>query len=237
MRILLSLRLNRIVFVTALTFVLLPYTIRAQSTGAGEFFPGLAECTIDACAIDSPIVMDGRLSESCWDMAEPATGFIQREPLEGKPATEKTEVRVLYDDMNLYIGVLCYDREPELIIHSELGFDENLDQDDSFRVVLDTSSDQPSVFATTLEPLETTREKRARAVNITISTAECGDAILTQIIETCRQHPGDLPLLIILKTSSAGKYIAQSNRYHVSAAPELVRDLKRILGPEQVWIS
>ena len=63
-----------------------------------------------------PIDLDGRLEEEAWWSASPATGFRQREPLEGVPATEETEVRVLYDSDNLYIGILARDREPDAVI-------------------------------------------------------------------------------------------------------------------------
>ena len=62
------------------------------------------------------LTVDGLLSESVWQDAPLATGFRQREPAEGDPATEKTEVRVLYDDANLYIGIIAHDRSPDDVI-------------------------------------------------------------------------------------------------------------------------
>ncbi len=101
---------------------------------------------INACYIESPIKMDGILNESVWDMAEIATDFIQTEPEEGAPATEKTEVRILYDTENLYIGVTCYDSEPDKIIHNEMQVDGFLEYDDNLTVIFDTFNDKRGGF-------------------------------------------------------------------------------------------
>ncbi|MFQ5599805.1 MAG: DUF5916 domain-containing protein [Candidatus Krumholzibacteriia bacterium] len=60
--------------------------------------------------------LDGALHEPFWQEAGPASGFRQREPDEGEPASESTEVRVAYDDHNLYVGVIACDREPDRIV-------------------------------------------------------------------------------------------------------------------------
>lgn len=70
---------------------------------------------VRAVRADGPIEIDGRLDEAAWARAEPARGFTQEEPDEGEPAMEETEVRVLYDDDNLYIGARLYDSEPSRI--------------------------------------------------------------------------------------------------------------------------
>src|SRR5690349_13446315 len=59
--------------------------------------------------IDDPIKIDGRLDEPVWSQAEEAADFRQQEPNEGQPASEKTEVRLLFDDKNLYVGVHAFD--------------------------------------------------------------------------------------------------------------------------------
>ena len=56
--------------------------------------------------------VDGRLAEAAWHGAEAASDFIQREPAEGSPASERTEVRVLYDEDALYVGARMYSRRP-----------------------------------------------------------------------------------------------------------------------------
>jgi hypothetical protein len=58
------------------------------------------------------IRVDGRLTDPQWRSAQPASGFVQREPVEGAAATERTEVRVLYDDEALYVGARMHSRDP-----------------------------------------------------------------------------------------------------------------------------
>src|SRR5689334_19410411 len=59
-----------------------------------------------------PPDIDGHLNEEAWATATPVSGFTQRDPDEGKPATEDTEVRILYDDVALYVGVRLFDDDP-----------------------------------------------------------------------------------------------------------------------------
>jgi hypothetical protein len=66
------------------------------------------------------IKLDGRLDEADWQMAAVAKDFFQREPAEGAPASQPTEVRVLYDEKNLYVGFICYDEDPDLIMAPDM---------------------------------------------------------------------------------------------------------------------
>jgi hypothetical protein len=59
--------------------------------------------------------VDGRLGEPAWREAQVASGFVQREPVEGAPASERTEVRVLYDDEALYVGARMHSRDPRAV--------------------------------------------------------------------------------------------------------------------------
>ena len=61
----------------------------------------------------SALRIDGLLDETAWRDAPMASGFRQREPFEGEPATEITEVRVLFDDATLYVGIMARDRSPD----------------------------------------------------------------------------------------------------------------------------
>ena len=62
------------------------------------------------------IRVDGLLDESAWRDVSAATDFRQQEPFEGVAATERTEVRVLFDETTLYIGVLAHDSDPNGVI-------------------------------------------------------------------------------------------------------------------------
>ncbi|NUO81084.1 carbohydrate binding family 9 domain-containing protein [candidate division KSB1 bacterium] len=96
--------------------------------------------------INSNVQIDGLLAESYWQTAPFATGFRQNQPREGEPATEKTEVRVMYDEQNLYVGVMCFDREPHKIVAQKLQRDGGLDDDDMFAFLLDTYHDKRNAY-------------------------------------------------------------------------------------------
>ncbi len=65
-----------------------------------------------AVRVRTSINVDGRLDEPVWAEAPPITEFIQEDPAEGEPGTERTEFRVAYDDDAIYIGAMLYDRSP-----------------------------------------------------------------------------------------------------------------------------
>ncbi len=101
----------------------------------------------------APPKIDGLLNDPVWQLAPVASGFTQRDPEEGAPATEPTEVRVLYDDEYLYIGFKCYDREPERIVARQMRNDADLENDDYIRILLDTYLDRRNAFAFQTNPL------------------------------------------------------------------------------------
>ncbi len=96
--------------------------------------------------INSNVQIDGLLTESYWQEAPFATGFRQNQPREGEAATEKTEVRVMYDAQNLYVGVMCFDAEPHKIVAQKLQRDGGLGDDDMFAFLLDTYHDKRNAY-------------------------------------------------------------------------------------------
>jgi hypothetical protein len=72
--------------------------------------------TIRAVRLQGPVVLDGRLDEDVWNSPNPATDFVQRDPDEGQPATEKTEIRIAYDDEAIYVGARMFDSQPDQIV-------------------------------------------------------------------------------------------------------------------------
>jgi len=116
------------------------------------------EKTLTAVFVDSPIVIDGILDESGWTLAPAAADFTQKEPREGQPATEPTEVRLLYDDENLYIGVYCFDSSPEGLIVNDVTRDYAPNVGDHFSVVLDTFDDNRNAFVFGTNPGGALRE-------------------------------------------------------------------------------
>ena len=87
------------------------------------------------------IKLDGYLDENEWNLVSPANNFTQRDPLEGAPSTEETEVYILYDEENLYIGAMLYDSDPKGILAYQKRRDQSLRTDDRFMWILDTFSD------------------------------------------------------------------------------------------------
>jgi hypothetical protein len=109
-----------------------------------------------AARAGSPIRIDGRLDDAAWADAPVLAGFSQREPLTGQPASERTEVRILFDDDALYIGAWLHDRNAGAIVPGENRRDADLADADAFIVLLDTYLDRQNgfVFATTPAGIE-----------------------------------------------------------------------------------
>ncbi|HET7292203.1 MAG TPA: DUF5916 domain-containing protein [Vicinamibacteria bacterium] len=100
-----------------------------------------------AAAIEAPPVVDGDvLGDPAWQQAAALADFWQTTPDAGAPASERTEVRVVYTRETLYFGVVCYDREPSRIVVNESRRDSPLEETDSFRIVLDTYRDRQNGF-------------------------------------------------------------------------------------------
>ena len=99
-----------------------------------------------AAAIAEPPTIDGVLDERAWQTAVPLANFVQAEPLEGEPASETTEVRVLYDDLAIYVGVVLHDRDPSQIVTSDTRRDAGLGDMDSFQMIFDTFRDRQNGF-------------------------------------------------------------------------------------------
>ena len=100
-------------------------------------------------------MLDGLLSEESWSQAPPVTGFLQKDPQEGAPASEKTEVRILFDTHHIYFGVICYDSNPAGIRATELRRDNSLENDDIFELILDTFHDRRNGYLFRINPLGT----------------------------------------------------------------------------------
>jgi Domain of unknown function (DUF5916)/Carbohydrate family 9 binding domain-like len=105
---------------------------------------------VTAMRVSEALTIDGALNEPAWSTAAPAAGFIQADPREGEPATEDTEVRIVFDDNALYVGVRCHDSDPSGIVVNEIRKDFSGREQDTFEVLLDTFADRRNgfVFAT-----------------------------------------------------------------------------------------
>ena len=96
--------------------------------------------------------IDGCLDEKEWKHAQFQGHFLQREPELGQQASEKTKVAVLRDDRFLYVGVKCYDSEPDQILAREMRLDARMENDDLFRIVIDTYRDKRNGFYFEINP-------------------------------------------------------------------------------------
>ena len=113
----------------------------ASPAGASESRP-----VASAVQITEAPMIDGVLDDRAWQGATPLTDFVQAEPLEGQPASERTDVRILYDDEAIYVGVTLHDADPSQIVTTDTGRDAALDQMDSFQIIFDTFRDQQNGF-------------------------------------------------------------------------------------------
>jgi hypothetical protein len=91
--------------------------------------------------VEELIKLDGILDEPAWKRAVPASDFRQQDPDNGQPATEPTEVRIVYDNDTLYMGVICFDSEPDKWLGFQRGRDGGLGSDDRFQWTIDTFLD------------------------------------------------------------------------------------------------
>jgi len=98
------------------------------------------------------IVLDGRLDDAVWTRAQAAGDFVQQDPDNGTPATEPTEVRIAYDDNNLYIGVICFDSDPDAWLGYQRRRDESLTADDRFIWTIDTYLDARTAYYFEMNP-------------------------------------------------------------------------------------
>jgi hypothetical protein len=101
---------------------------------------------------DDRIIVDGKLDEAVWGRAVPATNFIQQDPDNGQPATERTEVRIVFDRRALYMGVKCFDSEPDKWLGYQRRRDEFLQADDRFMWNIDTFNNQLSGYFFEMNP-------------------------------------------------------------------------------------
>src|SRR5512136_150909 len=101
-----------------------------------------------AARVEKGPVLDGNLQDEVWKQAAPFTGFKMVFPNPGMEPTERTEIRIIFDSANLYIGVYCYDSVPSKIsgnsmVHDGVGEGK---ADDVVRVLLDPFQDKRNAY-------------------------------------------------------------------------------------------
>ena len=110
--------------------------------------------TIRAIRLEEPLRLDGQLSEAVYQTVKPVTDFIQQLPVEGAPATERTDVWVMFDRDTIYISARCWDSAPDRIIAKDMKRDSyGMFGNDTFSVVLDTFYDRRNGFNFITNPI------------------------------------------------------------------------------------
>ncbi len=92
---------------------------------------------LEAIRLSAPITLDGKLDEADWQRAPSSEQFIENMPNDKTPARERTQVRVLYDDKALYVGVRAYDSDPARIVMPWVRRDKVFGTSDNFNVWID----------------------------------------------------------------------------------------------------
>ena len=114
-----------------------------------------------AALVTEPPTIDGRLNDSAWNDAPVLSDFVQREPVEGEPVSERTEIRIIYDESALYVGAWMFVEDPSTIVVGETRRDASLDDTDAFLMVIDTYLDRQTVSSS---------ERPQRASNMTVKS-------------------------------------------------------------------
>ncbi|MDA1092577.1 MAG: DUF5916 domain-containing protein [Acidobacteria bacterium] len=114
----------------------------------------LGRVTLRAIRIDTPLQLDGQLDEAVYQEVPPLGDFIQQEPDEGAPATDRTEVWMTFDGENLYISARCWSTQPDRLVANEMKRDSfGMFGNESFAVVLDTFYDRRNGLSFLTNPL------------------------------------------------------------------------------------
>jgi uncharacterized protein DUF5916/cellulose/xylan binding protein with CBM9 domain len=112
----------------------------------------------EAIRIDHPPRLDGTLDDPLWQRASPITDFKQREPYEGQPGTERTEVRLLYSRNEIYFGIACHNSAVNGPVATQLRRDVTQELDDYFEIVIDSRHDGRNAYVFQINPLGTQRD-------------------------------------------------------------------------------
>ncbi len=101
------------------------------------------------------IKVDGKFDETIWQTVQPITEFVQRLPQDGAAPSEKSEMRILYDDNYLYFGFTFFDSEPEKVRATILNRGGWIHRDDKLEIALDTYLDRRNAYLFEMNPLGT----------------------------------------------------------------------------------
>jgi hypothetical protein len=112
-----------------------------------------AAMVVEAIAVPSgtPMVIDGKLNEAVWEQAPSISEFVQREPAEGEAPSQRTDVRVAFDETAVYVAVRAFDTEPHRIVGMLTRRDQRTPSD-WIKIVVDSFFDRRSAFEFSVNP-------------------------------------------------------------------------------------
>jgi len=125
---------------------------RFEVAEPGDVVKGEGRPTVPIPRIEASVAVDGKLDEAAWSHAARLGGFWQQQPVDGRPAEERTEVLVWYSPEAIHFGIIASDSQPETI-RATMADRDNLDRDDTVTIFLDTFWDRRRAFFFTVNPL------------------------------------------------------------------------------------
>ncbi len=108
--------------------------------------------TVAAVRVTKAPDIDGHLIDEAWSHAKPAGEFLQKEPKQNIPHSQRTEFRVLYNNDTLFVGVWCFDTEARNIIAHTMERDVMMRYEDMVNITLDTFQDRRNGYIFTVNP-------------------------------------------------------------------------------------
>ena len=124
---------------------MLAFLLLLQGSNPGVVVEGKGSPTAPIPRLESSSVVDGKLEETVWAQATRLTGFWQYQPVDGRPAEERTEVLVWYAPDAIYFGIVAHDRSPATI-RATVADRDNIDNEDHVILDLDTFHDHRRAF-------------------------------------------------------------------------------------------
>lgn len=140
-----------------LVWTILALSVSDISIAQETFSPPTQPKIFSNSKADSPIRIDGELTESVWQDVLPITDFIQKDPNQGAPSTYKTEVKIITSEQGLYVSAVCYQPKSKIVVKN-LERDFEYFQNDLFGISIDGILDQRNSLVFQVTPLGNMRD-------------------------------------------------------------------------------
>jgi len=124
---------------------------QANQAAPGGVVDGRGAPSFTVPRIDAQVTVDGRLDEPAWSKAARLGGFSEYQPVDSRPATERTEVLIWYSPRALHIGIVAFDSDPGSV-RANVSDRDNIANDDWVRIFLDTFNDRRRAFLFGVNP-------------------------------------------------------------------------------------